>query len=344
MDAQIQQLILHKVGNKLNDEKVSYSKSLISIDLNMNILLNKYFFSTIRNSEYYNLYHESDLFLNEIYVYVSRIFDEHGNFLNDSKNIANHLYEKSEHPKIQGGDLFIVYFSNCQVDGKPVDAIGIFKSENKDTFIKVKGDVNGFQISLDSGANINKLDKGCIIYNVEKEKGYLVSIIDNLSKTGLEAQYWKDDFLHAKSRKDEFFHTKNIINLCKNFVREHLSENPGILKADQIEFLNETASFFKGNSNFEINEFSRQVCKGEDIHESFINYIKVYETEKEEKIAESFQISQDAVKKQTRSLKNIIKLDKNFRILVDGDRRMMKKGFDEELGLYYYTLYFKDEI
>lgn len=344
MEQNIKRLILHQVGNKVNDEKISLSKYLLEIDLKTDTLLNKYFFSSIKKGEYFNFHHDSRLALNEIYTYVTDIFDNELSFVENSQNIAKHLYNSSGHPKIKGGNLYVVYFSNCQVDDNITNAIGIFKSESEDTFIKVRSNSNGFEIYLDSGANITRLDKGCIVYNVERENGYLVSIVDNLSKSGLDAQYWKDDFLHVKSRKDEFFHTKSIISLCKNFVNDYLTEDDTVTKVDQIDFLNKASNFLNENTDFNMEIFTNQVFSDENKIIQFKDFRKNYETETEAKIEDDFQISREAVKRQSRSLKNTIKLDKNFRILVEGDRAMMKKGFDEELGLHFYTLYFKDEI
>ena len=43
-------------------------------------------------------------------------------------------------PNIKGGDLFVVYFKDCQLNGETLDAIGLFKSENKSQFLKVLHD------------------------------------------------------------------------------------------------------------------------------------------------------------------------------------------------------------
>jgi hypothetical protein len=40
---------------------------------------------------------------------------------------------------------------------------------------------------------INKLDKGCLIFNTEWENGDIVTVVDNTNK-GVDAQYWIDVF------------------------------------------------------------------------------------------------------------------------------------------------------
>ncbi|MDR0604368.1 MAG: hypothetical protein LBG80_08720 [Bacteroidales bacterium] len=39
----------------------------------------------------------------------------------------------------------------------------------------------------EKGININKLDKGCLIFNTERENGYIVAVVDNTNK-GTDAQ------------------------------------------------------------------------------------------------------------------------------------------------------------
>lgn len=342
MEPRIQKIILHHVGNKLNDDRVIISKSTLFIDEKRETLLKKYFLSSIKMNEYYTLYHESDIELNEVYTYTTRIFKDKESFYDNSINIAKHLYEKSEHPKIKGGDLYIVYLTNVQVEEQLVDAIGIFKSENKDTFIKVENDSDAFEIKFDLGANINKLDKGCIIYNIERENGFLVSIIDNLSKSGSEARYWKDDFLYVKPRKDEYYNTQNVLSLCKHFVTEELSQQSDMSKADQVDFLNKSLEYFKKNESFDMSDFAKVVIGKPEMIENFNQYKSDYEFARELAVLEKFSISEAAVKKQAKAIKSVIKLDKNFHIYVHGDSNMIEQGIDEE-GRKFYKIYYSQE-
>ena len=54
-----------------------------------------------------------------------------------------------------------------------------------------------------------------------------------------------------------------------------------------------------------------------------------------------FTISESAVKKQARSLKSVIKLDKNFHIYIHGDRELIEKGEDKK-GKFY-KVYYQEE-
>lgn len=334
-------IAVHKVSNKLFEEGIQFSKYPLNTDEGLNALLINYYFSPFKSNEYFNLYHDSDLSLNEVFVYVSKIFDNTDQLFEQSVNLAKHLYEQSVHPKIKGGEFYTVYFKDCIIDGITTDAVGLFKSENKDTFLKVYPSGDGFEIESEKGVNINKLDKGCLIFNTEKENGYVVAVVDNTNK-GAEAHYWIDDFLHLRPRKDEYYDTQNILSLCKNFVTKGLPQQFEVSKADQVDFLNKSVQFFKEKESFDMAEFASEVIEQPDLIKSFNQYKSDFQKEREIQISDNFTISESAVKKQARSIKSIIKLDKNFHIYVHGSRELIEQGVDEH-GRKFYKIYYKEE-
>jgi hypothetical protein len=333
---------VHKVNNKLFEEGIQFSREILSIDENVkNLLLTRYFFSPFKSNEYFCFHHETDLKLNEVFVYASKIFDNPDSLFEQSVNLAKHLYEQSVHPKIKGGEFYTVYFKDCIIDGITTDAIGLFKSENKETFLKVYPSGDGFKIESEKGVNINKLDKGSLIFNIEKENGYVVAVVDNTNK-GAEAQYWIDEFLHVRPRKDEYYNTQNILSLCKNFVTKELPQQFEVSKADQVDFLNKSVQFFKERESFDMAEFVNEVIEKPDLIDSFNNYKKDFQKEREIDLSDKFTISESAVKKQARSIKSIIKLDKNFHIYVHGNRDLIEQGVDEK-GRKFYKIYYNEE-
>ena len=341
-DTTIQQTVIHKVGNKSRDEEVRTSKREFTPTDEMKELLLKFFLTPFKSNEYYNLHHDSDINLNEVFAYVSKIFDDPENIYDQSVNIARHLYEQSTHPKIKDGEFYVVYFKDCLVDDAQMDAVGLFKTESKDTFLKVLSGNENFMLESGEGININKLDKGCLIFNTEKDLGYLVSVVDNLSK-GSEAMYWKDDFLKIHQREDNFYHTANVMKLCKTFVTEKLPQEFEISKADQADMLNKSVAYFKDNDDFTIEQFKQEVIVQPELITSFDDYKEVYESDNDIKISEEFSISNDAVKKEAKTLKSVIKLDKNFSVYVHGDRKFLTKGYDEATGMHFYQLFFRAE-
>lgn len=339
---EIQSIVVHNVGNKLNDEDIRFSKSELRTDESINNLLLTYFFSPFKSNEYYNLHHETDLNLNEVYSYVSDIFDNPEALFDQSENLAKHLYEQSVHPKVKGGEFYVAYFTDCIVDGETTDAVGLFKSETKETFLKVYPRNDGFSIESEAGINIHKLDKGCLIFNTERDKGYKVAVVDNLNKGG-EAQYWMDHFLHVLVRNDDYYQTKNVLNMCKSFVIEKFPEQYDVSKADQAEMLNKSVKFFKENDNFDLDDFAGEVMQSPDMISSFKSYKTEFEVEHDVKLNNNFDISDSAVKKQSKFFKSVIKLDKNFHIYVHGDSQRIEKGFDQSAGMHFYKLLFEEE-
>jgi hypothetical protein len=340
--ANIDGIAIHKVGNKSLDEGVKISKAALHPNEAINQLLLTYFFTPFKLNEYYNLYHETDLKLNEVYNYVNAIFDDPGQLYEQSVNMARHLYNQSVHPKIKSGELYVTYLQDCVIDGETVDAVGIFKSETRETYLKIFSNDNGFEIRSDEGISLSKLDKGCIIFNLESASGYVVALADNLKKSN-EARYWNGDFLRLIERTDSFYHTRNAMEMCRAFVTEKLPEDFEATKVDQADMLNKTAKFFKENDSFSMGEFAQEVIQQPAVIDSFNAYKKIFENDRQIPIADEFEISENAVKKQSRVFKSVIKLDKNFHIYVHGKREYITKGFDEASGMNFYQLYFKEE-
>src|SRR5690606_428594 len=139
------------------------------------------------------------------------------------------------------------------------DAIGIFKSENKETYLKVYPEQGAFMLEYEQEAiNINKLDKGCIIINAEEEEGYKVLVLDQTNRQQ-EAVYWKDEFLQLRVRNDNFNQTGNYLKVYKNFVEEKLDETFELEKADKIDLMNKSMNYFKEKETFVQEEFEEEV-------------------------------------------------------------------------------------
>src|SRR5690606_17370531 len=100
---------------------------------------------------------------------------------------------------------------------------------------------------------------------------------------------------------------------------------------------------FKEKDTFDYEEFSDEVIGNEVAASSFKEMIRDYEAEFDTSIGETFEISQQAVKKQNSNYKSVLKLDKNFSVYVHGDRKLIENDYDEERGLNYYKLYYKEE-
>lgn len=226
------------------------------------------------------------------------------------------------------------------MNGETIGAIGIFKTENRDVFLNLEKNFDGYTIDLQEGINTDKMDKGCIIYNTSD--GLILSAIDKTNRKN-EALYWKDKFLKIIAKSDEYHHTAAYLTATKDFIVKQIPQEYEVTKAQQADYLNRSITFFKNNAEFDEQSFAKEVFEDNELIKSFTGYKKEYMQENEMELENSFHISGTAVKKSARVFKSVIKLDKNFHVYVHGDRDLIEKGYDEAVGKHYYKIYFDEE-
>lgn len=341
-EASIRSLSIHRVGNKIMDEFYFLSEEeTVLKDTEPSLLLHYFLAPFEKVNEVYNLYHPSDLHLNDVYKIVTTNHGP-GAFHGASQELVKHLYNVSNHPKIKSGEFYAAYFENLQFEGELCSAFGIFKSEHKETYLKVNTLQDGLYINFEQdGVNLTKLDKGCLIINREISKGCVVLCIDS---TGKEPAYWKDEFLGLKIVENDFSKTDTMLHICKDFISNKLEEEFDLSKSDKVDLLNKTVKYFKENESFDINEFSDTVIGNAEASASFKKYKSIHDEEFDQNIPDCFNISTTAVKKKAASFKPVIKLDKNFTVYVHGSKDLIEKGFDEDKSMNYYKVYFKEEL
>ena len=345
VEAALNQLSIHHTGNKLQDELFRTSDKPLPIpDETLRRLVMQYFLTPFEKAnEIYRLHHPSgNLGLNELFHFSTAIFTDANSFHDNSIQIAKHLWSVSSHPKIKSGELYVVYFDDLQIEGVLHQALGIFKSEHKESYLKVQSDEEGFNLIYEEEAiNIKKLDKGCLIFNTEKEEGYLVAVIDQTNSS--DAAYWIDDFLQLTIRNDSYNQTNTTLSLYKKFITTQVDEEFSVSKTDKIDLLNRSLKYFKEKDQFDMEEFSNEVIGYAEGIESFKTFKKNHEQEFDMELGDNFAIHDAAVKKQAKNYKSILKLDKNFHIYIHGDKDLIEKGFDEEKNMNYYKVFFKNE-
>ncbi len=338
--ASVTHIAVHKVGNESEGEYLNLSGKELVLTPDVRDLLVKYFLAPFKSEEYFQFFSEGNLANNAVWKSAGSIFDNPTQTLLQSKQLAQHLYNLGNHPNVKGGELFVVYFKEGLLNGETIDAIGLFKSESKEPFLKILPTEENFDVEWEEGINIHKLDKGCMIYNIDRENGFIVSVVDGKQKSA-EGRYWTDGFLRIQQRQDQYFHTESAMTLYKTYVVDHLPELYNVTRADQADMLNRSLAFFKEKQHFDQETFNSEVLHHEDFIESFDKYKQHYAAEKDIAIADNFSISPAAVKKQNRAYKSVIKLDKNFHIYIHGDRSMIEHGEDDK-GRFY-KLYFNNE-
>jgi hypothetical protein len=341
----IESLSIHRVGNKSRNESLFLSENPYALNDEIVPILKEYFFKSFREKEenYFQFAHEVDLEYNDIFTLATEIFDNPSTIHEVSKKITKHLFEQSNHPHIKNGEVYATYLTNVSIDNNVVDAIGIFKSELRTDFLQFEEKGSNLEMILQEGINLNKLDKGCLIFNHKKEEGYKILTIDS---NRYDARYWLEHFLSVDAFQDENFMTKKYLKFCQEFAKEVVF--PAEDKKQEVMFMNRAVNHFAKNDNFEESNFLNEVMDNPDLIPEF----KSYKADRGEKYSiedvTSFPIANAAVSDARKSIKNVINLDTHIQIKLDfinpeSAEKFVEKGWDEEKQMYYYLVYFNKE-
>jgi len=343
--AHITSISIHRVGNKINNEPIIISENTFKADDELSSLLKEYFLKPFREKEenYFQFVHESDLEFHELFNISTKIFNVPEKIHEQSKQITQHLYNQSLHPHIKAGEVYIVYFENVQIDNEKVDAIGIFKSEIKQDFLQFSEKENQLEAHLQHGVNLNKLDKGCLIFNVKKEEGYKILSVDS---NRYDTRYWLESFLGVDAFEDDNFHTKKYLKFCQDFAKDVVL--PAEDKKEEVLFMNRAVNHFAKNDNFEESLFINEVIDNPDLIPEFKHYKSEQAPKYKIEDLTEFPIANTAVTAARKKIKNVINLDTHIQIKLDfinpeSADKFVEKGWDEEKQMYYYLVYFNKE-
>lgn len=282
----------------------------------------------------YQFKHDVDIELNVLYNLTREIF-QNEQIGDTHAGITTHLRNSSRHPNINPGDLFIFRFKNILFNNEYYDGLGIYKVEQKDSFIETSY-LGLPTLEFKEGIGQRKLDKACLI--LFDEKPYTVLSIDNGSR---EAEYW-NAFADIDYKKDHVNDTNHFLQMTKTYITDQLPEEFEVSKTDQIDLLNKSIGYFKEHEEFQQSEFETEVFGDATAIESFRDFDNQYQEEMDLELNDTFKIAVNSVKKQARIFKSVLKLDKNFHVYIHGDRELIEKGMDSD-GRKYYKIYFDKE-
>ena len=332
----IETLSVHRVGNQSKGEPLFLSESPYALNDEIIGLLKEYFFKPFREKEenYFRFVHDADVEFNELYQLVTPIFEDESCIHQQSKKIAQHLYNQSNHPHIKSGEVYVALLHDTYLDNEKVKAVGIFKSEVKNSFFQFEEQPNQLEIIIQEGVNIQKLDKGCIIFNTNKEEGYKILSVDS---NRYDTKYWLENFLNVDALIDDNFYTKKYLKFSQDFAKDVIL--PAEDKKEEVLFMNRAINYFAKNDDFEETSFVNEVFKHYKVEKG-----PKYQIED----VSSFPIANKAVSDVRKKIKNVIDLDTNIQIRMDfinpeSADKFIEKGWDEEKQMYYYLVYFNKE-
>jgi len=304
------------------------------------VLATAFFKPFEKSEEFYYFTHSEDVSQNPVYQSCSTIFSDPETFTLEAATLTSRLYEYSTSPKVTSGEFFVALFDAVMLQDEAVPAIGIFKIIHKDSYLKVDRSAENFALAVGEGIGTGKIALAALIFGVDEADGFRVMATDHVTKKD-EDSMWLSQFLEIKPIEDNFFNTRHYMNLASEFITQEAPVKFGLGKTDTIDLVNKTSYYFKENENFEVGDFTNTVF-GDDTErqDAFKTYIQEYSEQTDAPLADSFDISKQAVRKTGKLFKNVIKLDDNFQIHVKGRRDWIERGFDEEKGKPFYKLFF----
>ncbi|MFY0629617.1 MAG: nucleoid-associated protein [Flavobacteriaceae bacterium] len=334
---------LQRVGNKLSEELSYTTSEEIPFTEEEEDLLKSFFLRSIKSSfDLMKFTHHISLDYNAVYDNSTKFFQQEISFIEYSNNILNHLYEKSNHPQIKTGELFIILFKDLKFQEITTDAIGIFKIENKIDYLKFNHLEDDLDFTISKGVKLQKIDKGCLILNTEQSSGYRVISIDNNS---YDANYWKKAFLDLEEVQNDSYQTKHHLNLLSDFSNTMVENNDTYT---QKEFISQGIQLMNDNETITKDLLEEELLSPFDVVDSYAQFKTQYNKENSLELEDDFNVSNATLKKEKRKIKSQINLDTKIQIkldLSDGEtvKDNIEKGFDDERKMHYYKVYYNEE-
>ena len=332
------------VGNKNRYEGVVIPKqTLVPLhDVAEEMLIPAFLKPFEKSEEYFYFHHEEDVSHHQVYQRCMAIFQDPETLSAEAGQLAQLLYQHCDNAKVLGGEFFVGYFEDLLLQGEAVNAIGLWKIQNKESFLKVERSAESFVMNVIEGIPTGKPQVAALIFQLDEAEGYRVCAIDTVTKKD-ERSFWKDDYLRLRPIEDNYFNTRHYISLASEFITQKAPFKFGLDRTETIDKLNRSGDYFKDNDQFEIDDFAGSLFAEDEQRAAFKDFRDEYAKAYAVPLEDKFDISNQAVKKESKVFKSVIKLDKNFHLYVHGRQDLIERGFDDEKGKKFYKVWFDNE-
>ncbi len=342
-EASIGAMTLAKLAAPGSGEPVQLSKALCLLDEEEAALLAPIFLKPFRSLDPHRLHHHSHLAGNELYTYARKIFNDPGTLLEVGGHVANHLQARSNHPNIKAGDLCVSLVDGITFEDEPVQALCVIKSESQVPFLQISMRDGDLRLTTEQGIYPEKIDKGCLILDLEPEEGFTVYLFD---KGGGDAHFWKRDFIGAVPVKNPEYLTKRYSELCVAFAEEGLPEESP--PARRVEVARRALDYLQENEDFDLAGFQESALPEPEIRECFDTFKTQYEEETGQEFDDQFPVSKKEAKKAKKRLKSRLKLDVGVDLkfssgFIDKSEQFLERGFDEDKHMQFLKVWFNKE-
>lgn len=342
--AYISYLSLQKVGHKVREERNIFAEAALEMDEKKEEDLFPFLTQAFRrNMDAYHFSHYTEkLEFNVVYSLMQEMFEEKIDFLDFSHEILAHLFEKSLHPQIKSGEVFIAFFDNIRYGDITTQGIGIFKLENKKKYIRFDESKN-IDYFIQKGYKLEKIDKAAFVVNTQKDDGYIVFSVDDLQN---ESEYWKKSFLEITAVNDNRYQTKQYLHLMNQFAEEVVLERND--KQTQANFLSQTLHLLTMNEMVTDEMIQSQVVEQFELVDDYKKFKTQYAEDFKIEFDTAFEVNKPSLVKESKKIKSEIKLDTNIILKIDlmaadAAEDYLEKGYDENKKMFYYKVFFNTE-
>ncbi len=336
-------IVLAKVGNPQREESLQTSREVFKVSADDQEALTALFLKPFKNLTAHRFAHHSNLDHHEMNSISRSLFTAPGSLLEKGCEIASRLYSKSNHPNIKSGDLCISLIDDIELDGDHVQGLCILKAESTVPFLSIVARDGDLQLSTDQGINPDKIDKGCLILNHNKDDGYYVLTFD---RGGAESRFWIREFLGVQPVPDAAFLTTAYTDMAVTFLETTAepAENEDPPPWEPAIVAREALEYFGGREFFDVAEFEEVVLKKPDVIGKFQAHRAKVEESHGQPLQTTFEISPKELKKAQRKIHSVMKLDTGVEIHVKVKEQepLLERGFDEAKGMKFIKVYYNE--
>lgn len=343
-EAALAAMTLAKVGNPLRSEPLRTSQKLCRFEPSEAELLTHCFLKSFRSLELHQLHHHSDIRSNELWSYAAAIFNDNETLLEQGAAIARHLHAKSNHPNIKSGDLCVALIDDILVDGKPSQALSIVKSESKVPFLQISERDGDLRLTTEQGIYPEKIDKGCLIVDHDRENGCAVYLFD---KSGGNTHFWNRDFVNAAPVKNDDYLTRHFSKLCMEFAEKGLPEET--MQEERMDVASKTIAYLSETDDFDLEDFQEKALSKPERIKQFEEFKADYQEETGSELEDKFTVSKPEAKKAQKRLKSRLKLDVGVELrfssgFISKSEQFLERGHDEERDMEFVKVWFYKEL
>ncbi len=329
------------------DESSTFVASIepLPIEESTQELMLRYLLSGLKTDEFFHFAHEQGLGAHPLHRLVREVFHDATSLGSHSRVIGAHLHHLMSGSPDTEVFIGLTLIRDVVLIDEVFDALCVFIADNPTDFLQLRSAAHkndaAVQLRAMQGYALDGADKMCLIINTEEEDGFRVLSAEK-SRRNSEVRWWRESAMGLKVLADGYHQTQSFMSTTKEFITKQLHEQQELPKAETIALLNKSIEYFQQHEKCNTRDFAERVFEEAETAEAFQHFQAKKAEDRGEKVIKNFEISPNAVKKQQKVFKSVLKLDKNFHIYIHGDHEMIERGTERD-GRKFYKIYYNNE-